>query len=199
MCPDIDSAHALWATDPYRRALLEGYMLAGATDDDIVSDLDVTTDLVAAYHACFFDVRHRKRHAVAAMVFGGLPHKNYKSHDVIGIMHRLAWFGGLEAIRSVVGAGGDAQHDQICEQVFYRIIRRQLPEVALSFAYAPEHVLETMRVLREERQAAREAQREREHESAVLQHLRRAVEDLRIEVADPHDTFDRVDAPQRSA
>lgn len=183
--PDISSAFQLWAQDEFRRAVLESLLLAEASNDDILMDMHLDPSVIEAYVACFFDIRGRKRADVVAMVFRGPPHKNYHGGDMIGTMHRIAWFGGIEAVRAVLACGALSEQARECqERLFADIIARQLPEVALSLPYRPEYVIEMWKAMQESR-LNRQKEREFKGKSdSVVEQVEAALRTVQLKLAD---------------
>jgi hypothetical protein len=127
------NAHEVWMNRPYQRAVLEGLLVGGATDDVIQGEMEIGKDDISAYVSMFFDIRGRKRVDIANMVFQGMPHKGFHPQDRTGSLHRLGWFGGHKLIRAILAQGLNADEEQLlCAKVCRDIVRRQLPEIGLN-------------------------------------------------------------------
>lgn len=146
--PDYVNAHEIWIQRPFQRAVLEGLLVGGATDDIIQQEMEIGKDDIAAYVAMFFDIRGRRRMDVSNMVFQGMPHKGYHPNDKQGVMLRLGWFGGYRLIQSILAQGLNEESAQsYCAEVCQDLIRRQLPEMGLSAGYQAELAPEYLKIV----------------------------------------------------
>ena len=105
--PSYFAAHSIYQTSPALRLAVEGYLLTGASSAEIAEDADCDPEDIDVYHDCFFDVRGRlsKKAWLCYALFQGLPHRGCHLNDQLGLMHRIAVFGGLDFVKAYLAHG----------------------------------------------------------------------------------------------
>jgi len=105
--PELAAAYDLYMNHKQQRMLVEGLMLAGASNDKLCEYGFFNDKLLNYYHDVFFWVRPGldKPIWLNAVIFGGMPHINAHHKDVTGTVHRLAWKLGADIFAELLKRG----------------------------------------------------------------------------------------------
>lgn len=148
---ELGDAHKFFINWPIMRLQVEGYLLAGADNERIAKHLGCTERTVQYYHDVFFDVRWALESDnegwLVAAVFGTLPHHGAHIHDTLGLVHRIAWFGGIDLVERYFKRG--LQPEVIKEYVtkFVKdVLGKHVIETVLAKPSSPEDA-EMIRVM----------------------------------------------------
>ena len=139
--PDIAAAYDIYMGENLRRGLLEGYLLTGADDDRIAASFGCHPKTITSYHDIFFDVRPRlSAHAwITSSVFKDLPYTGVHKGDRQGMIHRIAWIGGLSAFEASISPRASVSDVfSIYQDVIERALAQNSVEIVLSGAGSPE-------------------------------------------------------------
>jgi len=190
VAPYIDSAVELYTNRPREKMVIEGFILAGATDDQICEYIDIAPFDIAAYASLFFDVRGRKPVTVASWIFGGFAHNGASIKDRTGMAHRIAWIGGLTVYAKYLTQGLSATEERkLMKQFTMDATLRAATEFALTATSRPDQALDIIRIATElvkadeEEAKAANISAEGSAEAAIADF----VSNLSISVADPTD------------
>lgn len=139
--PEMMAAYSLYMGATAVRGILEGYLLTGADDERISESFCCRPETVAAYHELFFDVRSRL-HAyawVSSAVFGDVAYTGINKGDRQGMLHRIAWLGGLELFESTLSPRANIRDiADTYRQVIERALVQNSLETAISCGNNPE-------------------------------------------------------------
>jgi hypothetical protein len=139
--PDMTAAYKLYMGPSNVRGMIEGYLLTGADDERIAESFCCRPETVAAYHDLFFDVRSRL-HAyawISSAVFGDVAYTGVSKNDRQGMLHRIAWMGGLEVFESVLSPRANIREiSGIYRDVIERALVQNSLETAISAGNNPE-------------------------------------------------------------
>lgn len=145
--PDMQAAVEIYQRRPHERMIVEALALAGADNDKILEYVECSSTDLEAYLAVFFDVRNRRPGTVCSMLFQGMPHRGTHTHDQLGIMHRLAWFGKLPVVEKVLGQGllgGEVQ--LLLRDILNDTLLKNSVETALTMGTRPDVAAELLKI-----------------------------------------------------
>jgi hypothetical protein len=188
--PYIDSAVELYTNRPREKMLVEGFLLAGASDEDVCKHMDMSPFDVAAFASLFFDIRGRKPVTVASWVFGGFAHNGASIKDRTGMAHRIAWIGGMDVyVRYLTQGLAPTEERKLMKQFTMDATLRAATEFALTATSRPDQAMDVIRVATELAKADEEAAKEANEakKGSADEAIADFVSSLSISVADPND------------
>lgn len=147
--PELLAAHDVFIEDQYRRGILEGFILTGASNEEISEHNWIDPSVVQDYHDIFFDVREGLKRPgwICSAVFNGMPHKGAHAGDQIGMAHRFAWFGGFDLFKRMVTQGlAPAETQEVLKSITRDVLMKTSVESALSYGSRGDIAHEYMRM-----------------------------------------------------
>jgi hypothetical protein len=146
--PEIFQAHDYFQYQVKARVVIEGYLMAGATDEEIAESFGCPPGVVKIYHDAFFAVRPylHKPGWIAAAVFGGFPHKGYNPGDQVGLAHRIGWFGKVDLFDKYLSMGLESETLRKISELTRQLLAAHSPEIALMAGHRPEQAAEMLKL-----------------------------------------------------
>lgn len=99
----VADAFELFSNLPYERLFVEGLLVGGEQNDEVIGrKIGATADVIACFHDLFFDVRSRREAEgwMVARLFQGSLYGGMSARDRVGQLHRVAWLGGSRLFTS---------------------------------------------------------------------------------------------------
>ncbi len=156
--PELFIAYRLFNNEQAFRIMVEGLLIAGAEDEHIASIIGCDDPkIIQYYHDIFFDVRSKLDNPgwINAVIFQGMPHEGAHQGDRLGIMHRFAWFGGIELVEGLITRG--LSNSSVIEklmQMTKQILMRNAARTALTSSSNSEFAHEFLKLTLDDHRAS---------------------------------------------
>ncbi len=199
--PEMAVAHEIYTNDYPQRMMLEGLLLAGGTNEDVVAALGLHPKVSEVYHDAFFDVRRWIPFPmkICSMIFQGAAHQNTHAHDRLGIAHRVSWFLGKDYL--VEYCLGGTMSPALAEQLRVTMERFLLQiglETAMTTARHSENAHEFVKLALNPREKVKETGGSGKNGTSpeLQEAMTEFMGQLTISVADPTDSTNLTQSPR---
>lgn len=189
----VADAYELFSSRPYEKLYVEGMLLGGEANDELIAHkIGATADVVAVYHDIFFDIRSRRDSEgwIVAQLFQGSLYGGMSSRDRVGMLHRVAWLGGSALFSSYYSGKHDPELRGIMLERMRDMLAKNsmLTSMCLGAGGGEQNLAVLQTCLEDTRQtiaaAAGAGSGDKEFGGAILDFLR----SVPLQVADPTDT-----------